>query len=82
MSRFCVATLIHSRKRVSPENNSVHGTKIPETDRVVDETYATTLNPERYDALLAAWRPGEAAGDAIARLLFGDVSPSARLTQA
>ena len=34
------------------------------------------------DALLAAWRPGEAAGDAIARLLFGDVSPSARLTQA
>lgn len=55
LSRFCVATLIHSRKRVSPENNSVHGTKIPETDRVVDETYATTLNPERYEALLAAW---------------------------
>ena len=24
-------------------------------DRVIDETYATTLNPERYEALLTAW---------------------------
>ncbi|MEE2879278.1 MAG: alpha/beta fold hydrolase [Pseudomonadota bacterium] len=29
--------------------------KSPQTDRVVDETYATTLDPERYDALLSAW---------------------------
>ena len=26
-----------------------------QTDRVVDETYATTLDPERYESLLAAW---------------------------
>ncbi|MEQ8558600.1 MAG: alpha/beta hydrolase [Henriciella sp.] len=27
----------------------------PQADRVVDETYATTLDPERYEALLSAW---------------------------
>ncbi len=27
----------------------------PSKDRVVEETYATTLDPDRYEALLAAW---------------------------
>ena len=36
------------------------------TERVVEETYATTLNPERYEALLAAW------SDYVARLSDDD----------
>ena len=42
------------------------------TERVVDETYATTLDPERYEALLAAWadyvsRLPEGEGDGVMR---------------
>ena len=36
----------------------------------------------RVDGLFAAWRPGEEGGTAVANLLFGDVNPSGKLTQA
>jgi len=42
---------------------------------------ALALNWEqsRVPAILAAWYPGQAAGDALARVLFGDTSPAGRL---
>ncbi|WP_300375610.1 alpha/beta fold hydrolase [Henriciella sp.] len=33
----------------------MHNHKGPRTERVIEEAYATTLDPERYEALLAAW---------------------------
>ncbi len=48
---------------------------------VVLETGTPVLTPWRGQVagLLEAWYPGERAGPAIARVLFGDVDPSGRL---
>jgi beta-glucosidase len=48
---------------------------------VVLETGGPVLTPWRDDvaALLEAWYPGQQAGPAIARVLFGDVDPGGRL---
>lgn len=48
---------------------------------VVLETGGPVLMPwtEHVDAVLAAWYAGQCGGEAIARLLFGDICPSGRL---
>lgn len=48
---------------------------------VVLETAGAVLMPwiDKVPAVLEAWWPGEAGGDAIAALLFGDVNPSGKL---
>lgn len=48
---------------------------------VVLETGGAVTMPwiSQVPAVLEAWYPGESAGTAIARLLFGDVNPSGRL---
>jgi beta-glucosidase len=48
---------------------------------VVLETAGPVLTPwrDRVGAILEAWYPGSAAGEAIARVLFGDVDPGGRL---
>jgi beta-glucosidase len=48
---------------------------------VVLETAGPVLTPwrGRVGAILEAWYPGSAAGEAIARVLFGDVDPGGRL---
>ena len=48
---------------------------------VVLETAGPVLTPwrERVDAIVEAWYPGQAAGRAIARVLFGDTDPGGRL---
>ena len=48
---------------------------------VVLETAGPVLTPwrERVKAVLEAWYPGQEAGSALARVLFGDVDPGGRL---
>ena len=48
---------------------------------VVLQTGGPVLTPwrDKAKALLEAWYPGEEGGNAIARVLFGDVSPGGRL---
>ena len=48
---------------------------------VVMETGGPVLTPwvDQVDAVVEAWYPGEQAGPAIARMLFGDVDPGGRL---
>ncbi len=48
---------------------------------VVLETAGPVLTPwrERVNAIVEAWYPGQAAGRAIARVLFGDADPGGRL---
>ena len=48
---------------------------------VVLETAGPVLTPwrERVNAIVEAWYPGQAAGRAIARVLFGDTDPGGRL---
>ena len=48
---------------------------------VVLETAGPVLTPwrDRVNAIVEAWYPGQAAGRAIARVLFGDTDPGGRL---
>jgi beta-glucosidase len=59
--------------------NAVAGTGKPTVVVLVGGSAITMPWLERADAVLHAWYPGEAGGDAIADVIFGDVNPAGRL---
>ncbi len=65
-----------------PESQRMLLQKLKETGKplVVVLAAGSSVNIETdCDALLNMWYPGEAGGTALARILFGDVSPSGKL---
>ncbi len=65
-----------------PESQRILLQKLKETKKplVVVLAVGSSVNIETdCDALLNMWYPGEAGGTALARILFGDVSPSGKL---
>lgn len=65
-----------------PESQKILLRKIAETGKSVIVVCAagSSINVEtQTDALIHAWYPGEEGGTALARILFGDVSPSGKL---
>lgn len=64
-----IAVLVHGRPLGFGAGLGSHGDGLPDA-------------LDGVDGLLAAWRPGEAGGEAIVRLLLGEANPSAKLAQA
>jgi beta-glucosidase len=59
---------------------AVHATGTPTVVVLVNgRPLATRWIAEHVPAILEAWSPGERGGEAVAEVLFGDVSPSGRL---
>lgn len=65
-----------------PESQRILLDKLSATGKplVVVLTTGSAVNPETdCDALIETWYPGQMGGRALARILFGDVSPSGKL---
>ena len=65
-----------------PESQRILLGKLSATGKplVVVLTTGSAVNPETdCDALIETWYPGQMGGKALARILFGDVSPSGKL---
>ncbi len=65
-----------------PESQRILLDKLAETGKplIVVLTTGSAVNPETAcDALIETWYPGQMGGKALARILFGDVSPSGKL---
>ena len=65
-----------------PESQRILLDKLSATGKplVVVLTTGSAVNPEiTGDALIETWYPGQMGGKALARILFGDVSPSGKL---
>lgn len=65
-----------------PESQRILLDKLSATGKplVVVLTTGSAVNPETdCDALIETWYPGQMGGKALARILFGDVSPSGKL---
>ncbi|MBP1550283.1 MAG: glycoside hydrolase family 3 C-terminal domain-containing protein [Oscillospiraceae bacterium] len=65
-----------------PESQRILLEKLSATGKplVVVLTTGSAVNPETdCDALIETWYPGQMGGKALARILFGDVSPSGKL---
>lgn len=65
-----------------PESQRILLNKLSNTGKplVVILTTGSAVNPEtNCDALIETWYPGQMGGKALARILFGDISPSGKL---